>query len=234
MNTKLFTGLTAAALLLIGGPAFGYDHRDGGGRPAARHAVAAAHRSVSVARHTSVAAVRRAPAARSFVARRSTGVTHAAYAANRSTNIARTRSTNIARGNTSTRSRNSVAFGGHANYAQNGNNGRQYAFASHGGWNHGQQYFWHGHHYGWYGNGWYIIAPFPYYGYNYYSPTYTYGGNVAVQVQNALYQAGYYQGPIDGIVGPGTSAAIAAYQRDNGLRVTGTITPGLVQNLGVG
>jgi hypothetical protein len=222
MNAKLITGLVASALLLIGGPAFGFDHKAGGGRPAGR-AVASAHRSVAVVHHASVAAVRRAPA-RSFVARRSTAVGKGTYAA-----ANRSRSTNIARGNTS--ARNSVAFGGHSNYAQNGNGGRKYAFASHNGWNHGQQYYWHNHHYGWYGNGWYIIDPFPYYGFGYDSGN---GGNVAVGVQTALSQAGYYQGPIDGIVGPGTSSAIAAYQHDNGLRVTGTITPALVANLGAG
>ena len=59
-------------------------------------------------------------------------------------------------------------------------------------------------------------------------------GSVGVEVQQALNQQGYYRGPIDGVIGPGTSAAIAAYQRDNGLRVTGTITHGLLRDLGVG
>jgi hypothetical protein len=247
MNSKLLTGLAAAALLLIGGPAFGHDdHRAGGGNPAAFHPVAASHRAVSFARHTSVAAARRPAlvahnnfanarrntAGRSFTASRNTRVNHAAYAAKNRGNAG-----NLARGNTYSRgnSRNSVAFGGNANDAHGGYGHGQYAFASHNGWNQGRQYYWHGHHYGWYNNGWYIIDPFPYYGYGYSSPSYgDNGGGVAVQVQSALQQAGYYQGPIDGIIGPGTSAAIAAYQRDNGLRVTGTITPGLVQNLGVG
>jgi hypothetical protein len=241
-----------------GGGGGGGGHADA--RPAGHEAVASSHRSESFARPTSVASVRRSPVARSFVAGRNTGVTHGAYAARRNNNAtgnayavrnnasatrssyasARNRSTNVVRNTASNRSysranRNSVAFGGHGNYATNGNNRRQYAFASHDGWNRDRQYNWHGHHYGWYNNGWYIIDPFPYYGYGYSSPDYgDNGGGVAVQVQSALQQAGYYQGPIDGIVGPGTSAAIAAYQRDNGLRVTGTITPGLVQNLGVG
>jgi Putative peptidoglycan binding domain len=132
-----------------------------------------------------------------------------------------------------------VAFSGNANYAANGGRGSHgtYAFASHSGWSHGREYYWHGHHYGWYGNGWYIIDPFPY-GYGYWGPNtgYYYGSGapVSIEVQTALQQQGYYEGPIDGIVGPGTEAAIAAYQQENGLRVTGTITRGLLVDLGVG
>jgi hypothetical protein len=223
MKTKLFTGLAAAAVLLIGGPAFGFDHSGGGGGGDAGRDVAAGHQSAPVERHASMAAVRNAPGSRSFVTRRNTGVSNDGYAASRY------RATgNIARGG------NSVAFGGRGNYAQNGRNDRNYAFPSHGGWDHGRQYYWQGRHYGWYGNGWYILDPYPYYGYGYYDSGYGDSGNVAVQVQAALSHAGYYQGPIDGIVGPGTSAAIAAFQRDNGLRVTGTITRSLVSDLGVG
>jgi peptidoglycan hydrolase-like protein with peptidoglycan-binding domain len=89
------------------------------------------------------------------------------------------------------------------------------------------------------------MNPYPYYaGYGYgnynsgasYGST-SYGSSTAapesVQVQSALSQQGYYQGPIDGIVGPGTQAAISAYQQNNGLRVTGTITNGLIRDLGV-
>jgi localization factor PodJL len=53
-----------------------------------------------------------------------------------------------------------------------------------------------------------------------------------VEVQQELAQLGYYQGPIDGIVGPVTQAAIAAYQRDNGLPATGAIDTRLLAALG--
>ncbi len=56
---------------------------------------------------------------------------------------------------------------------------------------------------------------------------------MSAQVQADLARDGYYNGPVDGLVGPGTQAAIAAYQRDNGLRVTGTITNGLLRSLGI-
>jgi peptidoglycan hydrolase-like protein with peptidoglycan-binding domain len=82
-------------------------------------------------------------------------------------------------------------------------------------------------------------AAYPYYGdsANYGSddaaaaPAVNNAAPVSVQIQQALARQGYYQGPIDGIVGHGTQAAIAAYQRDNGLRVTGTINGGLLDAL---
>jgi peptidoglycan hydrolase-like protein with peptidoglycan-binding domain len=43
-------------------------------------------------------------------------------------------------------------------------------------------------------------------------------------IQNALGRAGYYNGPIDGAMGPGTRRALSAFQSDNGLPVTGTPT----------
>ncbi|MCB1099386.1 MAG: His-Xaa-Ser repeat protein HxsA [Verrucomicrobiae bacterium] len=46
-----------------------------------------------------------------------------------------------------------------------------------------------------------------------------------MQVQISLLAAGYYDGEIDGIIGPMTRDAIERYQRDNGMAVTGTITP---------
>ena len=40
------------------------------------------------------------------------------------------------------------------------------------------------------------------------------------QVQQELRGRGYYRGPVDGIVGPRTRAALEAFQRDAGLRVS--------------
>jgi peptidoglycan hydrolase-like protein with peptidoglycan-binding domain len=87
----------------------------------------------------------------------------------------------------------------------------------------------------------YYYGDYPYYGYDYDEPGYTVygplyssdsdGGPVSVQVQRELARDGYYRGPIDGVVGPGTRAAIAAYQRDNGLRATGTINSHLLDSL---
>jgi len=243
MKTKLFTGLALAAVLLFGGPAFGSDnHRSGGGgraavaRPAARsgHDVsnfAAVHRATSGARSTAFASRRtvNTSASRSYASSRDTGV-----AFRRNLAAASSHKTGTAYGKnfaaSSSRSsgggyRRNLSSNGGGGYARSGNSGHgQYAFASHNGWDPGRQYNWGGHRYGWYGNGWYIIDVGPYYGYGNYN-------NEGAQVQSALEQAGYYQGPIDGVIGPGTSAAIAAFQRDNGLRVTGTITHGLLRVL---
>jgi len=239
MKTKFLTGLAFAAALLVAGPAFAGDNhsvRGGGhaaGRPvahrAATHTYAAVHRSAPArtlaAAHTSRVA---RPAAAIASRRTVAAPASRSYAVNRNVNRNVTRNVNS---NVTRNVRTSVAYGGNGNYAQGGNNSHgQYAFASHDGWVQGRQYDWNGHHYGWYGNGWYIIDPF----YAGYSPGYYNSGSVGVEVQQALNQQGYYQGPIDGIIGQGTSAAIAAYQRDNGLRVTGTITRGLLRDLGVG
>lgn len=52
-------------------------------------------------------------------------------------------------------------------------------------------------------------------------------------VQQALARRGYYRGPIDGDIGPGSRNAIARYQEDHGLRVTGNINSSLVHSLGL-
>lgn len=52
-------------------------------------------------------------------------------------------------------------------------------------------------------------------------------------IQTVLANQGYYQGPIDGAVGPATSRAIRNYQRDNRLTPTGTINPALVASMGL-
>ena len=43
----------------------------------------------------------------------------------------------------------------------------------------------------------------------------------SVQIQQALKNAGYYQGSLDGKIGPATRAAIKAFQADNGLGTDG-------------
>lgn len=45
------------------------------------------------------------------------------------------------------------------------------------------------------------------------------------KVQTGLMAYGYYEGPPDGIVGPKTREALIRFQTDYGLKVTGTITP---------
>jgi hypothetical protein len=68
----------------------------------------------------------------------------------------------------------------------------------------------------------------PIYGYNGWSPD-----RVTVAVQEQLARAGYYDGPIDGILGPMTREAIAAYQADNGLAITSAIDEPTLATLGI-
>uniref|UniRef100_UPI000B7F1AE7 caspase family protein n=1 Tax=Candidatus Entotheonella palauensis TaxID=93172 RepID=UPI000B7F1AE7 len=53
------------------------------------------------------------------------------------------------------------------------------------------------------------------------------------QLQQALAERGYNPGPIDGIVGPRTEAAIKAFQRDQGMRPDGKLSPILKRQLSV-
>lgn len=55
--------------------------------------------------------------------------------------------------------------------------------------------------------------------------------DVVKVVQLALQAYGYYSGPIDGQVGTGTSTAISKMQTDYGLKVTGTVTPEVLNAL---
>ena len=108
--------------------------------------------------------------------------------------------------------------------------------------------WWHNHHnrivfvfgapYFWNAGYWY-----PAWGYNpnaYYAwdgPIYAYNNlppdQVIANVQSALQQQGYYQGDVDGLVGPLTRAAIAGYQRDHGLYMTSAIDQPTLQSLGM-
>jgi peptidoglycan hydrolase-like protein with peptidoglycan-binding domain len=56
---------------------------------------------------------------------------------------------------------------------------------------------------------------------------------LAIDLQRRLARRGYYHGPIDGIVGPGTRSAIAAYQADHGLEPNGRMTHETVRSLGL-
>jgi len=95
-------------------------------------------------------------------------------------------------------------------------------------------------------NGWYYWNAgywFPAWGYApsvsyvYDGPIYAYNGlspdQVTVNVQEQLARAGYYDGPIDGVLGPMTREAIAAYQSDNGLSVTSAIDEPTLATLGL-
>jgi hypothetical protein len=95
-------------------------------------------------------------------------------------------------------------------------------------------------------NGWYYWNAgywFPAWGYApsvsyvYDGPIYGYNGltpdRVTVEVQQQLARAGYYDGSIDGLLGPMTREAIAAYQADNGLAITSAIDEPTLATLGL-
>jgi hypothetical protein len=78
-------------------------------------------------------------------------------------------------------------------------------------------------------------APNAYYAYD--GPIYGYNDlppdQVVANVQTALQEQGYYQGDVDGVLGPQTRAAIADYQRVNGLTETAAIDQPTLQLLGM-
>ena len=51
--------------------------------------------------------------------------------------------------------------------------------------------------------------------------------------QEELAQLGYYNGPVDGILGPTTRDAVANYQIAKQLNVTGSLSPDTMQSLGL-
>jgi len=110
------------------------------------------------------------------------------------------------------------------------------------------QVWWRSHHNrvvfvfgGWYAwnAGWWIpawgYAPNAYYAYD--GPIYGYNNlppdQVIANVQTALQEQGYYQGEVDGLLGEQTRAAIADYQRANGLAETAAIDQPTLESLGM-
>ena len=95
----------------------------------------------------------------------------------------------------------------------------------------------HHHHGLGYGYGLGLGLGYPY-GYGYGRPYYASygnqydGGATIADVQQALADAGYYRGDIDGVPGEYTFRAIRAFQANNGLPVTGRIDPPLIRTLG--
>jgi hypothetical protein len=73
---------------------------------------------------------------------------------------------------------------------------------------------------------------------DYDGPIYTYGDllpdEVIGNVQVALQDAGYYSGPITGSLDAETRAALASFQRDYGLTITGAVDEPTVESLGLG
>ena len=98
--------------------------------------------------------------------------------------------------------------------------------------------FVYGGWYAWNAGYWYPAwgyAPNAYYAYD--GPIYGYNSlppdQVVANVQAALQQQGYYQGEVDGLLGPLTREAIAAYQAEQGLYTTSAIDQPTLESLGM-
>ena len=52
-------------------------------------------------------------------------------------------------------------------------------------------------------------------------------------VQERMQELGYYHGPLDGVWGPGTQQAVAAFQQQNGLQPNAQLNPATVTALGL-
>jgi hypothetical protein len=93
-----------------------------------------------------------------------------------------------------------------------------------------------GYPYSGYNNYYSYYGGYPYGTYNsysYYTPTYSYSGSMVAAVQRRLGRLGYYQGVVDGVIGPQTRSAIAAFESRNGMAVDGTISRPLLDSLGL-
>jgi len=124
-------------------------------------------------------------------------------------------------------------------------------------WDKRHAHFHHGHVFVFIDGSWWGLYPWDYYPYyaddyypydNYDSDYYPYGyddqsayfdsdpygSNATVSAaQSQLAKLGYYRGTIDGVVGDETQAALARYQQDHDLSVTGTVTAAILQSLGL-
>ena len=113
------------------------------------------------------------------------------------------------------------------------------------------QGWWHSHHNHilLIGGGWYYWNAgywYPAWGYDNSAAYYPYDGpiyvgnnptpldQVVADVQTTLQEQGYYQGEVDGLVGPLTQEALAAYQSAQGLEPTSAIDEPTLAALGLG
>jgi len=73
--------------------------------------------------------------------------------------------------------------------------------------------------------------------YPYDGPIYGYGDltpdQVIINVQTQLQRDGYYAGTVDGLLGPQTRGAIAAFQADHGLAITSAVDQPTLTTLGL-
>jgi hypothetical protein len=136
-------------------------------------------------------------------------------------------------------------YSGSRYYTQNRYAGRGYYYG-------GSTYPYYGYYsswpsasYGYYPYAYYGNSPYSYNGgyansYSYYQPGYTYyqrgygyDDATVAAVQRRLGELGYDPGMVDGVAGPQTRAAIAAFQSTHGMVVDGAITARLLDRMGL-
>jgi hypothetical protein len=158
-------------------------------------------------------------------------------------NVAPNTNVNIAR-NTNSRFATGAGFASGGNRVASFTDARRYWSRERhdrGWWgNHYNRFVLYGGGYYYWNNGWW----YPAYGYDpYYSnyafdgPIYGYNdlppGDVVSDTQRALAQQGYYNGPIDGMLGPMTRSALRGFQADHGLAATAAIDQPTLYSLGL-
>ncbi len=117
-------------------------------------------------------------------------------------------------------------------------NWRNHVVAQHSGnwqrnWDRSRDHVWRGHHCRFINGSW-VIFDFgfdPWWPYWYYP--YAHADSTVAAAQQQLAREGYYRGQIDGVLGPETRAAIAQFQTNHGLRVTGALTTDTLGALGL-
>jgi hypothetical protein len=128
----------------------------------------------------------------------------------------------------------------HRDWNRNGDRGwshyRYYhaPYSAYRNWDHNRIYSWNNYRYRYFGDSWVIVDP----GYDYdYVETVpsavAIGGDTVRDVQLELARAGFNPGPADGVLGQDTRNAIADFQADRGLAVTGRIDSPLLEALGL-
>lgn len=132
----------------------------------------------------------------------------------------------------STRGGNVQPYSDQSFYTRDNNYGGLWILGdNHRDWDRNGVHVWNHHRYGWYDGGWLIIdGGFRPRGFAY--SDYSSDSTVA-RVQRKLTARGYSLGSADGVIGPATRNAIAQYQQDNGLAVTGRINDPLLVSLGM-
>jgi hypothetical protein len=118
-------------------------------------------------------------------------------------------------------------YGGSRYYS--GGGGWSYPYYNYSYWPYNYSY-WPGNSYGYYPYSYYEGYP---YTYSYYGSGYGYHATMVAQVQRRLGELGYYHGIVDGIMGPQTRTAVAAYEGTHNLVVDGTISQRLLARMGL-